>query len=172
MKRRKLSGGGGMWSLVLHAVLEPFPFSMKCRHQKTLVLAKYPWATPVATWIVLFKTGTSLEWRHLSWCHWKARLLRMQQQQLLQLTGPRAAWCLLVVLLVWLFAVYSHCFLLRFNSVCVWKDKGVNLLFLLEAKLCWSFDDDPLLVVLQNLSGQESTKERKSTIQICQATWK
>lgn len=170
MKRRKFLGGDGLWSLLLSAVPEPFPFSMNCHHQKMLVLTKYPWATLAATCIVLFKTGSSLEWCHLSWCHWKARLLRVQQ--LLQLTHPRAAWCLLVLLLVWLFAVGSHCFLLRFNSVCVWKDKGANLLFLLETKLCWSLDDDPLLVVLQNLSGQENTKERKSTIQICQATWK
>lgn len=49
-----------------------------------------------------------------------------------------------------LFAVDSCCFLLKFNSVCVWKDKGANLLFLLEAKLHWRLDNNPLFMLLQN----------------------
>lgn len=75
-------------------------------------------------------------------------------KQLLQLTCPWAAWWLLVLLPHWLFAVHSHCFLLKFNSVWVWKDKGANLLFLLEAKLHWKLDDDPLFVLLQSPTKQ------------------
>lgn len=154
MKRRKLLDGDGMWTHLCFLLFLELPFSMTCYHRKMAVLAKFPWATLTATCIVSFKTGSSPERCHLSWCPWEARLLRALSleilQQLLQLTRPCSAWCLLVLLLVWLFAVDSHCFLLKFNSVCIWKDKGANLLFLLETKLYWRLDDDPLLVVLQN----------------------
>lgn len=93
-------------------------------------------------------------------------------EQLLQLTRPWAAWCLLVLLPLSLLAVDSHCFLLKFNSVLHWKDKGANLLLLLALSCTegWMMIHCLCCYRIQ-LSREESTKEEKSITQICQAAW-
>lgn len=106
--------------------------------------------------------------RHWGWCQRAVWLLRAPPcphsgtlEQLSQLTRPWAVWCLLVLLLLWLFAVDSCCFPLKFNSVCIWKYKGENLLFLLEAELHWRLDDDPLFMLLQNPTKWGSKHKRR-----------